>query len=245
MRKIARYDMKEQALQEIELYKKLLSTFLGGDFYYFIYNCAIAQVELTSNSITKILGINSPEDFTIEFILEHIHPEDLPYFFDFENEVTAFFSRLPVEKVLKYKVNYQYRIRRIDGSYIRIMQQALPIQTNEEGTAVRMLNIHTDISHLRVENNSTLSFIGLEGEPSILNYAYSKNFPKTKDRLTKKENEILRLLVTGKTSYEVANTLFISKNTVDTHRKNMLKKTKCRTMVELMMMCMKDNAVLA
>lgn len=243
--KIAKYNENEQASQEIELYKKMLNIFHVGDFYYFIFNCPIAQVEWTSNSITKILGLEAPEDFTIDFILEHIHPEDLPYFLDFENQVTSFFNQLPVEKVLKYKVSYDYRIRRKDGTYIRILQQALTIQTNDEGAVIRVLDVHTDISHLKKENGSTLSFIGLEGEPSIFDYAHSKEFSKTKNKLTKKEREILSLLAAGKNSFEIADRLFISKNTVDTHRKNMLKKTKCKTTVELTMMCMKDNTMLA
>lgn len=52
-----------------------------------------------------------------------------------------------------------------------------------------------------------------------------------KDELTKenillssREKAILRLIGEGKTSNEIADVLFISKSTVDTHRKNILKK---------------------
>jgi len=53
----------------------------------------------------------------------------------------------------------------------------------------------------------------------------------TKDVYTKqdimlsvREKEILRLIGEGKTSLEIADLLFIGKSTVDTHRKNILKK---------------------
>jgi two-component system nitrate/nitrite response regulator NarL len=42
--------------------------------------------------------------------------------------------------------------------------------------------------------------------------------------LSSREKEILRLIGEGKTSHEIADALFISKSTVDTHRKNILKK---------------------
>ena len=42
--------------------------------------------------------------------------------------------------------------------------------------------------------------------------------------LSSREKEILRLIGEGKTSNEIADALFISKSTVDTHRKNILKK---------------------
>jgi DNA-binding NarL/FixJ family response regulator len=42
--------------------------------------------------------------------------------------------------------------------------------------------------------------------------------------LTRREKEILELLAEGLTSHEIANRLFLSAYTVDTHRKNMLQK---------------------
>lgn len=42
--------------------------------------------------------------------------------------------------------------------------------------------------------------------------------------LSAREKEILRLIGEGKTSQEIADQLFIGKSTVDTHRKNILKK---------------------
>lgn len=42
--------------------------------------------------------------------------------------------------------------------------------------------------------------------------------------LSTREKEILRLVGEGKTSQEIADLLFVAKSTVDTHRKNILKK---------------------
>ena len=42
--------------------------------------------------------------------------------------------------------------------------------------------------------------------------------------LSNREKEILQLIANGKTSKEIAETLFIAKTTVDTHRKNMIRK---------------------
>ena len=42
--------------------------------------------------------------------------------------------------------------------------------------------------------------------------------------LSKREKEILQLIANGSTSKEIAETLFIAKTTVDTHRKNMIRK---------------------
>ncbi|NRF37961.1 LuxR C-terminal-related transcriptional regulator [Pedobacter foliorum] len=240
--KIAKYNKNESPSQEIELYKKMLNIFHVGDFYYFIFNCPTAQVEWTSNSVTKILGLSSEEEFTLSFILENIHPDDLPYFLDFENQVTAFFNQLPADKVLKYKVSYDYRIRRKDGKNIRILQQAITIQTNEKGAVIRVLDVHTVISHLKKENGSTLSFIGLEGEPSYYDVSKGKSVGKiSKTILSKREKEILSHLVKGKNSGQIADSLFISRSTVEQHRKNMLRKTSTSSTVELAIRSLQEN----
>lgn len=48
---------------------------------------------------------------------------------------------------------------------------------------------------------------------------------KSRFSLTDREIEIIRLLREGKTSKQIGEILFISRNTVDTHRRNILQKT--------------------
>jgi DNA-binding CsgD family transcriptional regulator len=59
-----------------------------------------------------------------------------------------------------------------------------------------------------------------------------KNFGKFSN-LTKRECEILRLMVLGKSSPEIASQLFIAAGTVDTHRKNIKHKLGANSSFEL------------
>jgi two-component system nitrate/nitrite response regulator NarL len=52
--------------------------------------------------------------------------------------------------------------------------------------------------------------------------------------LTRREKEILQLLSKGMTSQEIANRLFLSNYTIDTHRKNMLQKFNVHNTQSLM-----------
>ncbi|MEM8926784.1 MAG: response regulator transcription factor [Bacteroidota bacterium] len=47
---------------------------------------------------------------------------------------------------------------------------------------------------------------------------------RSKSVLSKREREILQLISKGHTSHQIADELFIGKSTVDTHRKNMIRK---------------------
>ena len=55
------------------------------------------------------------------------------------------------------------------------------------------------------------------------------------DDLSSREKEILKLLVQCKTSKEIGEELFISKNTVDTHRRKILEKTGAKNTQELIL----------
>jgi DNA-binding NarL/FixJ family response regulator len=67
---------------------------------------------------------------------------------------------------------------------------------------------------------------------------YSQNVSKKKQRedsvkLTKREVEIIKLIAEGMTSQEMANKLFISPRTVETHRANLMKKIGVKNAIEL------------
>jgi DNA-binding NarL/FixJ family response regulator len=63
----------------------------------------------------------------------------------------------------------------------------------------------------------------------IKNVQYDQAMEKLSDR----EKEVLECIASGLTTHEIGDKLFISKNTVETHRKNLLYKLKARNTAEL------------
>jgi DNA-binding NarL/FixJ family response regulator len=61
--------------------------------------------------------------------------------------------------------------------------------------------------------------------------------------LSDREKEVLKLMMHGKTSKEIADALFISKTTVDTHRRNILEKTGARNSTELISLALEKGWV--
>lgn len=61
--------------------------------------------------------------------------------------------------------------------------------------------------------------------------------------LTKREKEVIVLMAHGKYSQEIAEQLFISSHTVATHRKNILRKTECKSLPELLRFAMAFDLV--
>lgn len=62
-------------------------------------------------------------------------------------------------------------------------------------------------------------------------------------RLTGREVEILKLIAKDRSNHDIAEELFISERTVETHRKNMLRKTGSKSMVGLMRWAMERGMI--
>ena len=242
---IARYQNKEMALSfKLKIQKRLLDIFQVGDYYYYIFNPATVQFEFVSENITSTFKIDDINDFTVQYIFDNMHPDDMTRFIAYEQKVTEFFNNLPPEKVLKYKVSYDFRLRNGVGNYEWLLHQATTIQTNDEGAVLRVLGIHTLISHIKKSDQPAgLSFIGLDGEPSYFNVTVAPSINENKEILTSREKEILKLILDGKTSSEIALQLFVSKHTVNSHRKNILRKSNCKTNSELIVKAITDGLI--
>uniref|UniRef100_UPI00404AB235 LuxR C-terminal-related transcriptional regulator n=1 Tax=Gelidibacter sp. TaxID=2018083 RepID=UPI00404AB235 len=220
------YENVEKLSFELEIHKKLLNIFQVGDYYYFIFNIARGDFEQISPEISDLLGYEAHE-VSADFYLNNIHPEDQPYFLNFENKLRVFFKSLPIDKIYKYKIRYDFRIKNSNGNYIRILHQMVFIQHDEKGNLTYSLGVHTDVTHLKEHGIPILSFIGMDGEPSYINVKVEELFKPSKELLSNREKDILMLLIVGDSSKQIGSKLNISKLTVDTHRKTMLKKTNC------------------
>jgi len=63
------------------------------------------------------------------------------------------------------------------------------------------------------------------------------------ENLSKRELEVLHLIAEGYTNAEIAEKLFNSKRTIETHRQNMLEKTRCKNTASLIKYAVKNGLV--
>lgn len=214
----------------LEVYKKLFNVFQIGEYYFYVFNFSTMECEYYSPSITKVLGYQTLD--AAQFLTK-IHPEDTGYYLNFENAAMAFLRNLPYEKLNKYKIQYDFRIKNVWGEYVRILHQAILIHYDEHKNFYRSLALHTDISHIKKSGTPCLSFIGLEEEPSYINIETPTTIKTAQNNFTSREKTILKMIVEGKSSEKIATELFISLHTVNTHRKNILLKADVRTPLDL------------
>lgn len=106
-------------------------------------------------------------------------------------------------------------------------------------------NASTDelVSVILQVSNGEQAFGKAASQMMIGRYAdIAKRTPSsTKKMITKREREIMKLIVKGYTSAEIANQLFISTRTVETHRANLMNKLELKNTAALVRYAMEEN----
>ena len=74
-------------------------------------------------------------------------------------------------------------------------------------------------------------------------YSHSGKLMKRATVLTTREIEVLRLTAEGKSQTEIAEQLFLSRKTVDTHRTNIYRKISAHSTYDLFMYAIKNHII--
>lgn len=194
------------------------------DNYFFIFDCINNNILFTNVSFETLTGYDA-STFNIEKLLEIIHPDDLPYFYKCEETGLNFTNGLTFNEHYQYLMSYSYRIIAKNGEVIHILQQCQAIEVNNQGNLSKTLVMHKKIAPYteRAPNDYKI----FDKARNI--YIDSENCYN----LSKRELNILELIKAGKSTMDISKELNISKHTVDTHRKNILKKTNSATFIDL------------
>lgn len=222
--------------------EQVAALFSAGIFYYYILNFETFEMEYVDSRIQSVLGI-SPEDFNLDRVFELIHPDDLKQMHNKETKAVDFIlNKIPVDDILRYKVVYVVRYRHANGSYKTILQQSKALTLSDDGKVQHVLGIHTDVSYLKMPVDHKISFIG-DNRPSYYAVSTDENFiPEQYNYhkiFTPREKEILSNIAKGKAFGEIASILNISPHTINTHKKNILRKTDCKNTTELIARCVR------
>lgn len=213
-----------------------------GPYYYYVVDFTDMTLSNVHPAVADILGFD-PNTMQFTDVLEAIHPDDVEFVADMERYAGAFFHQhIPPHKLMRYKSSYNFRLRLKDGSYGLFNHQALMLTLGPDGGFGKAMNIHTRIDHITGKNTKQLSVVGLDGEPSFLNI--QMDVPENQTlQFSRREIEVIKNLSDGLDSADVALKMFISPHTVNKHRKNILEKSGCKNVAQLIKMCVMQGLV--
>ena len=155
---------------------------------------------------------------------QFIHPDDLPIVMDSYKKTFNFFLNQPAEERKNYKLIQNFRQRDKYGKYLNVILQLVVLELDRKGN-IWLALILDDLLPDKI------SFEGVNRR--VINIKSGKIClfqnelePNKKTILSTREIEVLSLVSKGFASKEIADKLFLSINTVNNHRQNIIEKVR-------------------
>lgn len=189
-----------------------------------------------SESIYELSGYTKEEvkQGGLWFTYHLIHPMDMLRFGRLLLNVRNVWNKLTLEEKMSARFSFDQRFKCKDGRYKQILQNCYTLSVSPKGKPYVLLFASTDITAYKKNDAMNYSFdVMREGRFQTLleGKLHSENIP-----LSPRELEVLRLTSEGHAEKVISDMLFLSVETVKTHRRNMLQKTAAKNSVELVRM---------
>ena len=229
----------------LDIVDQIAALFSAGNFYYYILNFVTYKMDFVSDGTQTVLGI-PPKEFTLNSFFSFIHPEDMSNLYRKERVILNFkHNKITKEEITKYKSVYLIRVVLKDGTEKTLLHQSRAISVSDDGKVQQAMGVHTDVTHLNLPIDYKISFLAHNRSSFYYNedtdsYELLKD---VKSLFTPKEKEILKQVTKGKTTKQIALFFNISPHTVSTHKKNILKKTDCKNIAELITKCIREGII--
>ncbi len=207
-----------------------LEEMLGANKQFFYIADAIEmRILFTSKGSKKMLGID-PEELSFYHFMEITHPDEIERLNIGRPKIIKLAQDLYTAQEGARLLSTDFRMKNAKGTYANILVQGLLVYTTLPRKTVFFLKLHTNIDWWRKKGFGFHYFLG--EDISYFRFP-DKELLNMGMLLSKREFEILQLVEQGLSSEQIAGKLFLSINTVHTHRCNMLKKTGKESISEL------------
>jgi DNA-binding CsgD family transcriptional regulator len=207
-------DRNEPLLQQLEILME------DNNQFFYIADIIRLKVIFTSRRSTQMIGIE-PEEVTPYHFMESAHPDDIQRLNRGRSKIINLAQNLFIAEKGYMLMSTNYRFRNPSGGYSNILVQGYLFFTLVPYKTVFFFKLHTNIDWYKKINNCIHYYIG--NEMSYFRYP-DEELMKTGKLFTNREFEIIRLIEAGLSSEQIAEKLFLSLFTINTHRANILEK---------------------
>ncbi len=127
-------------------------------------------------------------------------------------------------------VAYGYGMKhfRPSGRSFHTMVQIFGLEYNEKGYPTLCFIVDQDVEHLIKSTDHYMGRLSFNNGEFVTTFSSKDMQLKKNDVFSDREIDVLKLLMKGYESKQIGDKLFISSNTVDNHRKNMIRKLDAR-----------------
>ena len=218
----------------------------------YVASCELKKMLFISESFIELLGYTPRKGIEggLDWWLSIVHPDDLKPML---NELFMYYSLTPAKQRLNKTFTLQYRVKNAFGAYKWISETKFVVSLVNGKAYQLVLGRFEDITDVKREEEAELKRLLADQLSSnqMLKYILSARETEKKSKAdpvyqtenytqpegvvapTKRELEILDLIGEGYSTKQIADKLFISISTVETHRRHLLRKLQVKNSMEL------------
>jgi len=225
---------------ELDTYLPYSSTF------FCVTNTQDLTFEYISKNMRSCLGFDKAElkALGMRNFWSRMHPDDLEQWLQALNELMSFtLSEISLEHRERMTYTWNYRLKNSKDDYVNIIQNTTPLEFDTDSKPIIGLAHYTVLpAQMEMQVCASAKFLNDQNEYETVYYG---NFSHKllKGGVSNRERDIIRLLVLNNSSKQIGERLNISSKTVDTHRRNILKKLNISSTGELIGM-LKMNKII-
>jgi len=213
--------------------------------FFCVTNTQDLRFEYVSKNVEACIGIHRGEFQSkgMRHLWSLMHPEDIEKWLQALDDLMKFtLDKISEEDRSKMSYTWNYRLKDDKGIYHNVIQNTTPLQFDIQNKPIIGLAHYTVLDgKIPLEVTASAKKLNDNNEyETVFFNTYSQKLLSA--GLTHRERDIIRLLILNKSSKTIADKLNISPNTVDTHRRNILKKLNISSTGELIgMLRMNQN----
>jgi hypothetical protein len=197
--------------------------------FFYVADAIEMKIHYTSKRSSLMIGI-PPEDLTFYHFMEATHPDDIQRLNLGRSKLVKMAQDLYIQEKGHAVLSTNFRMRVPSGEYSDFLIQNYLFYTAIPYKTVFFLKIHTNIDWHKKIKHGYHYYIGTD--LSYFRYPDEKMLMKG-NVFSEREIEIIKLIEAGLDSEKIADKLFLSVHTVNTHRRNMIEKSGKASMSDL------------
>lgn len=215
--------------REDPLMKKINALMKKNKQFFYVADMVEMKIMYTCSAIKQMLGIEVSE-FNPHSQFEMTHPDDMVRHNVSRSKMVRIANELYISGENYRIMSTNLRFKHHDGHYVNCLVQAYTFSHKLPKPSVYSLLVKTDINWFGPIKHGYNYYVG--EDKSYFKFP-DKETIETGCIFTDRESEILDLIRQGFDSKIIGEKLFISNHTVDTHRRNIIKKTGFHSTAEL------------
>ena len=167
------------------------------------------------------------------FYFKYVIKSDLDLLIKINTAGFEFYDKIPMEERKNHTISYDFHIKNQEGKTILINQKLTPMFLTNNGKIWKAICIVS----LSAERQAGNIKIYKKGDNKVFKYDLDGDFWKAdeKIKLSSREKEILQLSTRGFTINEIAESIYVSPDTVKFHRRKLFDKLEVTNISEAIM----------